>query len=190
MFFALISHVTEFGWSTPGKLYQYQLEGNNTGAEILASQNNILTGSTNYYFASLQLAPDEKIYMASSLPVAHVGRNGLSVINDPDSVGMLSNPVEDQITYTGGALSRSGLPNLPAFQVLNIPTYSCSSRTVLGILILFLNPLQYIEVSVKFVHGVSFPSLSSPINFLFSNSSNPGFVLPVPNVGSNSFWVW
>lgn len=120
-------YITDMGWgSSPGHIYQYTLAGNTTGAAIGASGISIL--SANHLFASLQIAPDGKIYMATSV-VGNNPRNGLAVINAPDNPGVAANAVADQITFTGGAMSRSGLPNIPAYQLRSTPIITVADIT-------------------------------------------------------------
>ncbi|MFS4494101.1 FG-GAP-like repeat-containing protein [Maribacter sp. 2308TA10-17] len=112
-------YVTEMGWGGPvGRLWQYDIGNNSTGASIGASGVVLLSG--NYMFAQLQIGPDGKIYMATSF-TGNNPRNGLAVINEPNNQGLSSNAVADQITFTDGALSRSGLPNIPAYQLRSKP---------------------------------------------------------------------
>jgi hypothetical protein len=119
-------YVTEMGWGSSGSLSQYVLEGNLTGAEILASKTDLLADS--YMHAALQIGPDGKIYMATST-TGNNPRNGLAVINEPNVEGLGANAVADQITFTGGAMSRSGLPNVPYYQLNTEPVTFFASAT-------------------------------------------------------------
>jgi len=120
-------YVTDMGWaSAPGQIMQYDILNNTTGATIGASGVSIL--SANHLFSSLQVAPDDKIYMATSV-VGNNPRNGLAVINSPNSAGLAANAVADQITFTGGVMSRSGLPNIPAYQLRPTPVINVADIT-------------------------------------------------------------
>ncbi len=117
-------YVTDMGWaSAPGRIMQYDILNNTTGATIGASGISILSAS--HLFSSLQVAPDDKIYMATSI-VGNNPRNGLAVINSPNMAGLAANAIDDQITFTGGAMSRSGLPNIPAYQFRSTPVITPS----------------------------------------------------------------
>lgn len=82
------------------QIYQYHL----LASDIPGSQTLIATTSG---VASLQLAPDKKIYVATE-------NNGyLGVINYPDSLGV-NCIYADSGFFLAGKLSRYGLPNLPS----------------------------------------------------------------------------
>ena len=81
------------------KLYQYNLSLN----EITAIKNSRVEISVDQNFGALQLASDEKIYLARD-KVAYLG-----VINAPNEVGDACNFNLDGI-YLGGRRSRMGLP--------------------------------------------------------------------------------
>lgn len=86
-------------WGTP--VFQWNVSSGNAGA-IMASQAQIGTLSTAYGGA-LQLAVDNKIYLARS------GQGYLGTIHFPNNVALTSNFV-DQGIYLAGKLSREGLP--------------------------------------------------------------------------------
>ncbi|MET2986685.1 FG-GAP-like repeat-containing protein [Aureibaculum conchae] len=149
-------YVTDMGWaSAPGRIMQYDILNNTTGATIGASGVAIL--SANHLFAALQVAPDNKIYMATSV-VGNNPRNGLAVINNPNNAGAAANAVADQITFTGGAMSRSGLPNIPAYQLRPEPvitvvdiTQTCFSNVELQVSAFGANSYQWL------LDGVALP---------------------------------
>ncbi len=100
-------------WGNP--IFQWNVSSG-VGPSIMASQQQIATLSTNYGGA-LQLAPDNKIYVARN------NQPYLGVINDPNSVGLLSNYVEPGITLTPGTSSSEGLPTFVS-SFFNIADYS------------------------------------------------------------------
>ncbi len=83
------------------QVFQWDLSSGVPGT-IAASQTLIYTLSTSYGGA-LQLAPDEKIYLARNY------QGYLGVINDPNALGTLCNYVEPGVTL-GGRTSKEGLP--------------------------------------------------------------------------------
>ncbi|CAN5355090.1 hypothetical protein BH11BAC1_BH11BAC1_29940 [soil metagenome] len=104
-------------------VYQYDLNAGSAAA-VIASQTNI--GSTISYDATgMQLAPDNKIY------VAPTGSGYLDVINDPDVIGVGCNYVHDGM-YLNGKSSLLGLPQFvsnlfsaPPHALFSAPNHIC-----------------------------------------------------------------
>jgi hypothetical protein len=90
-----------------GNLVQWNLSGG-TLASIQASRTLIF--SSGPFIGSLQLGPDEKIYVARN-------STSLSVINQPNSVGLACNYTNLNISLAGRN-SRMGLPNFAPFSPL------------------------------------------------------------------------
>lgn len=87
---------------TPGKIYQWDLcAGSN--AAIAASVINI-GQSANNFNGSMQLGPDKKIY------VARYGVSWVGVINNPNTLGVGCNYVDNGVSL-GGKNGSLGLPN-------------------------------------------------------------------------------
>jgi hypothetical protein len=102
-------------------LYQFDLAASN----VLASKTPIHgMSSTNVGIGSLRLAPDNKIYVASTFynfyPYQDTSYNifnsNLSVINSPDSLG-LGCDFQPFSFSLGGARTYSGLPNNPDYEL-------------------------------------------------------------------------
>jgi PKD repeat protein len=87
-----------------------------TAPAIMSSQVQIATLSTSYGGA-LQLAPDNKIYLARN------NQTYLGVINDPNVQGVLCNYVEPGLVLAPGTSSSEGLPTFIA-SFFNIAEYS------------------------------------------------------------------
>lgn len=104
-------------------LHQYDLLADDIGAsaiEVFALPIFEIAGN----MGTLQRAPDNKIYVARS------GRNYLSVINDPDIVGLNCGFQEDAITLGAGFenYNNLGLPNnvlSPVFKINASPNITC-----------------------------------------------------------------
>jgi hypothetical protein len=105
------------------RITQWDLSAGSNSA-IISSSVNLITDSLAP--GSLQLAPNGKIYIASS------GSRSLSVINNPNAAGVACNfvlngqPISAAINSTLNSYSRSGLPNMIACRS-NTP---CSTKTV------------------------------------------------------------
>ncbi|MEJ8801319.1 T9SS type B sorting domain-containing protein [Pontibacter sp. H249] len=88
------------------RIYQYDLTSSNeatiNASKTIVGQANLDT-QLNYIGASLQLAPDNKIYFARPAS-AHLG-----VINDPNASGSACNYL-DKAIYLNGKTSALGLP--------------------------------------------------------------------------------
>jgi len=81
-------------------IYQYNLNDSNIAS------SSIIVGSTGLYVAgALQLGPDNKIYIASQ------NNTSLSVINNPDKLGIGCNFIKDAISLAG----KKSYYGLPAF---------------------------------------------------------------------------
>ncbi len=88
-----------------GEIYQYDLNAGNLLA-IIASKTHILQNGPDG-FGCLQLAINEKIY------ISRAGKEYLSVINSPNSLGVSCDYVDSAI-YLGGQYASFGLPNFIA----------------------------------------------------------------------------
>lgn len=91
---------------TPGELYQFDITSNNEATINASSQ---LIGSGSWYYGSLQLAPDNKIYMGKTT-TSRGGSLNLDVINNPDVAGAGSNFAAD-FKNLAGRRCLLGLPN-------------------------------------------------------------------------------
>lgn len=96
--------------STRSFIYQYDLES----SDSLLDRRQVFTQPDYYYFASLQLGPDNKIY------ISQVGRDFVGVIDNPNAKLTFNNPNACQYIANGVALKNSngdggvctsGLPN-------------------------------------------------------------------------------
>jgi gliding motility-associated-like protein len=86
-------------------IYQYDLSSG-VGSSIISSETII--GSYNYKWiniVALQMAPDGKIYAVDS------PGSSVSVINNPNALGLACNFVPDVYMYIWGATVEFGLPN-------------------------------------------------------------------------------
>ncbi|WP_321515826.1 gliding motility-associated C-terminal domain-containing protein [Marinifilum fragile] len=92
---------------TLGEMYQFNISSNNE-ATINASVQ--LIGSGTWYYGALQLAPDNRIYMAKTNNSATSGSLNLDVINNPDVAGAGSNFAADSKNLSGRRCWL-GLPN-------------------------------------------------------------------------------
>ncbi|HUM47239.1 MAG TPA: T9SS type A sorting domain-containing protein [Chitinophagales bacterium] len=92
---------------TPGHVYQWDMNAG-SNADIVASKTFVGMSAVAFNGA-LQMATDGKIYMAE------YGSSWLGVINDPDSVGLDCNFIDQGFFLTGG-INGLGLPNnFPGF---------------------------------------------------------------------------
>lgn len=87
---------------SPGKIYQWDLCAGSSAA-IAASGINI-GQSANNFNGSMQLGPDKKIY------VARYGVSWVGVINNPNTLGLGCNYVDNGVSL-GGKNGSLGLPN-------------------------------------------------------------------------------
>lgn len=88
-----------------GKIYQYDI----TLLDLAAvQQSQILIASSNKY-ATLQLAVNGKIYAAQTDPNGSPVYNSLSVINNPNTIGVACDFQENAVALAG-KFSRCGLP--------------------------------------------------------------------------------
>ncbi|MEO8150672.1 MAG: T9SS type A sorting domain-containing protein [Bacteroidia bacterium] len=117
------------------RLFQYDLNAPN----IAASKDTLWTISNPPYAGgALKLAPDNKIYMSSwftdgfNFPypypdsVYNMYNMNLSVINQPDSLGIASD-FQPYSFYLGGKRTYLGLPNNPDYELSPLIGSSCDS---------------------------------------------------------------
>ena len=101
------SNLFYFSNISTGNVTQFNLNaGSGSPADVLASAvvvGNVVLSSGSFRGGALQLAPNGKIYMAEDAQV------NISVINNPDIVGLGSNFMNDAINL-GGKTSGLGLP--------------------------------------------------------------------------------
>jgi gliding motility-associated-like protein len=90
-----------------GELYQFDITSNN---ETTINASGQIVGSGSWYYGALQLAPDNRIYMAKMSTNGTTGSLNLDVLNDPDLSGSGVNFVADSKNLSGRR-SRLGLPN-------------------------------------------------------------------------------
>ncbi|MGR6088361.1 MAG: T9SS type A sorting domain-containing protein [Arcticibacter sp.] len=112
-------------------LFQYDL----TATNIAGSKQLLLVKSMNCSFGQLQLAPDDKIYLATmcggSLPnnVFTNENMNLTVINDPDVYGPGCNLAPYSFSL-GGRRSFLGLPNMQNYNLGRWAGSPCDTLTV------------------------------------------------------------
>ena len=104
----------------PGQVYQYDMQAG-TFADI--DNSGIEIGTTNGTGGSLQLAPDGKIYHAQGIVMAN---NTLSVIENPDVVGVGCNYVLEGFNLEPSTSAVFGLPTFFSSIFVNLPS-SCDS---------------------------------------------------------------
>ncbi len=97
---------------------------------IIHSDNN-----TQHEYASLQLAPNGKIYVANDTvynptPNFEIGGNSLSVINRPNNNGLACDFQLNAISLPSGTSMRRGLPNIVA-RVINCEEDNCINLSLL-----------------------------------------------------------
>ncbi|RKE02177.1 T9SS type B sorting domain-containing protein [Marinifilum flexuosum] len=92
---------------TLGELYQFNISSNNQATINSSAQ---LIGSGAWYYGALQLAPDNRIYLAKTNNSATGGSLNLDVINNPDVAGAGSNFAADSKNLSGRRCWL-GLPN-------------------------------------------------------------------------------
>ncbi|PKQ64318.1 hypothetical protein BZG02_05740 [Labilibaculum filiforme] len=90
-----------------GDLYQFNISSNNQATINGSAQ---IIGSGSWLYGALQLAPDNRIYMAKTNTDGNTGSLNLDVINNPDAAGVGANFVADSKNL-GGRRCRLGLPN-------------------------------------------------------------------------------
>jgi gliding motility-associated-like protein len=99
-----VLYITFYGSSSNSVLYQYNMLAGNAAA-VVASEFIVATSilDPNSQFSALQLAPDNKIYMASFQAL-------LNVVNNPDVIGVGCN-FQFSVVSLGVGVSQGGLPN-------------------------------------------------------------------------------
>ncbi|MEZ5171964.1 MAG: PKD domain-containing protein [Bacteroidia bacterium] len=111
-----------YGATNQGRLVQFDLcAGSNTAIQ----NSKVVLGVLGPFIGSLQLGPDGKIYISRNT-------SSLSVINNPNTVGMGCNFVNAAISLAGRT-SSMGLPNLASFYIrpdINPFTYAANCTTV------------------------------------------------------------
>ena len=134
------------------KIYQFDLLAGSPSA-IVASATLISSIARSY--GSLQLAPDNKIY------VAEVGGNSIGVINDPNQLGTACNFVNSSISISGSCIY--GLPN---FQTppANLQSVDFSQKEGLS-LKLYPNPSEA-ELNVEISSSIESVPVISVYNLL------------------------
>jgi len=91
------------------KVYQFDLS-NYTSSAISASKTLLTNGN----YGDIQIAPNGKIY------ISDIGSSALSVINNPNTVGLNCNFQANGITFPIGSVCLFGLPNfMDAGYILN-----------------------------------------------------------------------
>ncbi|PCI98141.1 MAG: hypothetical protein COB15_06500 [Flavobacteriales bacterium] len=102
----------------PREVYQYDLNaGDIPGSELLI-------GTGTVYQASLQLGPDNKIYIAS------YDAGYLGAIDNPNTVGLGCNYVSNAVSLSAGTTCRYGLP--PFVRPLSPEMATSTAETCLG----------------------------------------------------------
>lgn len=90
-----------------GELYQFNISSNN---ETTINASAQIIGSGSWYYGAVQLAPDNRIYMAKTSTNGTTGSLNLDVLNSPDVSGAGVNFVADSKNLSGRRC-RLGLPN-------------------------------------------------------------------------------
>ncbi|PKQ68647.1 hypothetical protein BZG01_02710 [Labilibaculum manganireducens] len=90
-----------------GNLYQFNISSNNQATINGSAQ---IIGNGSWLYGALQLAPDNRIYMAKTNTDGTTGSLNLDVINNPDVAGAGANFVADSKNLSGRRC-RLGLPN-------------------------------------------------------------------------------
>ncbi|WP_372752083.1 gliding motility-associated C-terminal domain-containing protein [Labilibaculum sp.] len=90
-----------------GELYQFNISSND---ETTINASSQLVGSGSWLYGALQLAPDNRIYMAKIGTNGTTGSLNLDVLNSPDVAGTGVDFVADSQNLSGRR-SRLGLPN-------------------------------------------------------------------------------
>ncbi|WP_461634045.1 T9SS type B sorting domain-containing protein [Labilibaculum euxinus] len=90
-----------------GNLYQFNISSNNQTTINGSAQ---IIGNGSWLYGALQLAPDNRIYMAKTNTDGTTGSLNLDVINNPDVAGAGANFVADSKNLSGRRC-RLGLPN-------------------------------------------------------------------------------
>ncbi len=115
----------------PDTVYQYDL----TAANVMLSKNILMISSNNCENGQLQLAPDNKIYMATfcggPLPnnIFTNENMNLTVINNPDVFGPGCN-IAPYSFNLGGRRSFLGLPNMQNYKLGRWVSSPCDTLTV------------------------------------------------------------
>ncbi|WP_282135549.1 T9SS type B sorting domain-containing protein [Seonamhaeicola maritimus] len=94
-----ILYVTTAYLDVDNRLLQFNLNA----PDIQASETILLDLADSGGFGSVQLGPDQKVY------VSIIGRKSLSVINDPNTLGVTCDFIENGISLMG-ATAKGGLP--------------------------------------------------------------------------------
>lgn len=139
------------GFASPvSTLYQYDL---NAGSEIdiQNSQDSIASAPTS---GALQLAPDQKIYIAMN------GSNTLATISSPDSPGALCNFNLAGFTLSPGKSSMYGLPTF--FNNITAPNPQTASNLCIG---------DSIELSSPLFSSYNWALQSDPLNIISTDST-------------------
>jgi hypothetical protein len=106
-------------WYPISGILQFNLNAGGGNADsVIASRTLIKSNSANYW--ALQLAPDGKIYVILSGI-----SNYISVINNPNNIGVNCNLVDSAI-YLNGKTATFGLPNFIDSYDYSNATYNCS----------------------------------------------------------------
>lgn len=92
---------------SPGEMYQFDISSDNQATINSSAQ---LIGNGSWFYGALQLAPDDKIYMAKTNTTGTTGSLNLDVINNPDVIGVGCNYVADSKNLAGRRCWL-GLPN-------------------------------------------------------------------------------
>ncbi|MBI2259442.1 MAG: gliding motility-associated C-terminal domain-containing protein [Flavobacteriia bacterium] len=110
------------GYPPTENLYQWNLcAGTGSAGDIIASMQVVFSGATtDQGLASMQLAPDGKIYVARYHGVPGSESQFLGVINNPNELGILCNYVDEGF-FLGGQTSSMGLPNFVPYNLNTIP---------------------------------------------------------------------
>ncbi len=113
-----VSEGTNFSLPIESNLFQYDLRSSN----LQASKKTIWSSSDNSLMSlQLQLAPDDKIYLAtsfnSSQTLINQANQNLSVINNPDSIGMACNFQPFGFYLGDSIVSMGNLPNMPNYNL-------------------------------------------------------------------------
>ena len=136
-------------------IYQFDMLAGTPAAIIASGQ---LVGTSTYqYMGPLQLGPDGKIYSSRYLS------QYISVINNPNDMGIACNFVDSGVFLTGG-MAMFGLPNqIPRFDFAPVAIFSADNHICPGTCTDFTNLSQFATSFIWDFQGAN-PAVSTDAN--------------------------
>jgi len=108
---------------SPYNVYQFDLCA---GSNAAIANSGILIATSSSTAGSLQLGPDQKIYLARA------GDSWLGVINNPNTLGVGCNYVNNGVSLAG-KVNAYGLPNFPSYYFRSpLPPFTASINCLTG----------------------------------------------------------